>query len=89
MKYSKSFLLLSIVICINGCRRFKEELKQFSPCLEAALCVHDGRRKCGFQKSNNEVKWFLDQCDIMEFNCENNASFNRVSSSACLQVPPL
>ncbi|KAF9813840.1 hypothetical protein SFRURICE_007995 [Spodoptera frugiperda] len=40
------------------------------PCIDAVICAHSKKRVCGLIQKTGEVRWFLDKCDILEFNCE-------------------
>lgn len=43
----------------------------------AATCVHGDKRVCGLEPNSREVRWFLDTCDMHEFNCEYSTSKTR------------
>lgn len=53
-------------------------------CYRAFHCVHVKHHRCGYDKRSDEVRWFLDACDISEFNCEyKTGKFIIVQSFSC------
>ncbi|CAH2095228.1 unnamed protein product [Euphydryas editha] len=66
--FSKIFL---IILVLSDCISNKDQKRRYySPCLKAAVCSHDRKRRCGIEPKTKEVRRFIDKCDILEFNCE-------------------
>ncbi|KAJ8709103.1 hypothetical protein PYW07_008929 [Mythimna separata] len=62
---------------------------QSKPCLEALVCAHTRRRRCGFIRDTGELRRFLDRCDMLEFNCEYKTNFEKIKISYCNHIPPI
>ncbi|KAG7309222.1 hypothetical protein JYU34_005149 [Plutella xylostella] len=56
-------------------------------CLEAYACTHSGARQCGREPRARELRWFLDTCDMTEYNCQYRRSFEPVPRTNCVHIP--
>ncbi|KOB64178.1 Uncharacterized protein OBRU01_24520 [Operophtera brumata] len=71
LRMYSSVLLLGFVIYLSAlCEGHKKPT-----CIDAYVCVHTKKRTCGLNPETREVRWFIDNCDILEFNCEYKTVF--------------
>ncbi|RVE40708.1 hypothetical protein evm_014643 [Chilo suppressalis] len=84
--YFQKLLVLVIIFSISFCHL---RLKRKYTCLEAFGCIHRGPRRCGLDHYTREVRWFLNKCDMLEFNCEYKTRFDIAPRRKCGHVPPL
>ncbi|CAH0402334.1 unnamed protein product [Chilo suppressalis] len=75
-------ILIIVTLCIP-LPSYQHFVWPLNMCVEADICNHTWIPECGKDINTGEMRLFIDECDVFEYNCDYEKRFEPVNYSAC------